>query len=755
MLRRSMTSPPSTAFPVPGRLLASAGLPRRVFEALEMALELVAERITTPLAHALPALADQVSAIGDFGARHRVNIDAVDASTRLTRDGGAMTRLFLGFIERELAALRDPRPEPAPSADDAPVQLPSFSNLRLVDEDEDDTATVIGAIALRHESRASLPLQLLCQRFGVLAASPAFESATVPVGPRRLAELLAEATAAAGFGLQLTAAVLRHFDRHVLSAYPDFVETLNGLLSRLGVMPGLSYVPLRSRPRPAETREGAAERGLPTFETVPVEPHHAHARTLAGADGADLGFDEADPAAFDLLRQMLAARRGLAERFRRSGPASRPAPQIDHRAVVDLLDQADPAHPPGDFEAVRQWLLLQARQHRGEAVALNAADADTLELLGLLYGRIADDVRPGTAAAAMLDQLRLPLARLALRDRGFFVHASHPARQLLNAVAEAGAVWQSPEDVDPQFLLHVEHAVQAVARAREDVEAGFSKAADALDAQQQAQTRRAEMAERRSVEAARGKERLAVARRRATDVIDNAISGLKLPVFHRNMLRQAWADVLTLAHLRHGEEAEEWLTLVGDTRDLALAGATGEPAPEALAAQVEQWLVTVGHHMEDAARIARILTASAEEERDDAASRTELAMRLKARARLGEENDVAATTLPPRSAAEESAYRRLRTLPFGTWMTFKADDGSIARRRLAWWSPTTDAALFVNSRGQRAVETTLDAVAREVAADRARVVTGDAGLVDRAWRGVVRSLRSVVRGPAPGREAVP
>jgi hypothetical protein len=275
-----------------------------------------------------------------------------------------------------------------------------------------------------------------------------------------------------------------------------------------------------------------------------------------------------------------------------------------------------------------------------------------------------------------------------------------------------------------------------------------------LEAQQQASARRAEMAERRSVEAARGKERLAVARRRATAVIDTAIGDLRLPVFHRGMLRQAWADVLTLAHLRHGEEAEEWISLVGDTRDLVLAGAHKVPAPDGLAAQVEQWLVTVGHHEEDAARIARILTASSEEERDDAASRTELAMRLKARARLGEDATAEAPLAAPRTASEEAAYARLRMVPFGTWIAFKGEDGATSRRRLAWWSPTTDAALFVNQRGQRVAESTLDAVARDIAAGRAAIVPADeGGLVDRAWQAVVRSLRAFVPGERGARAA--
>lgn len=750
MLPHAMSSLPSSALPPSGQLLANAGLPRRVLEALELTLDLVVEHVTTPLARSLPALADHVATLNDFGAHHRVTFDVVDPPRRLLRDGDAMTRLFLGCIERELAALRDPPSERPAHPEFAPARS---NELRLVDEEEDDAATIIGSLALRHESRSALPIQLLCQRFGVLAASPAFEAGTLPVGPRRLAELLAEAATVAGFGTQLTAAVLREFDRVVLGSYTGFSETLNGMLSRLGIMPGLTYVPLRSRPRSAaDAREEARGTEAPAVDGREAQVHAAPLATASALPGAgqDLAGSAVAPPSFELVRELLAARRGLADRFRQrtAAPASRA--QLDTRAALDMLATAEGAPAEGDFESLRHWLLLRARHRRGEAVTLSPADTDAFELLDLLYAQIAGQMQPGLPASRMLDQLRLPLARLALSSEEFFVSPAHPARHVLDAVAESAAADLAPEDVDPQYLSQVQQVVEEVARSQADPETAFTRAAEMLDAQQQAFARRVEMAERRSVEAARGKERLAVARRRAGAVIDAAMSDLRLPVFHRNMLRQAWSDVLTLAHLRHGEEAEEWISVVGDTRDLALAGAGRGEAPEGLAAQVEQWLVTVGHHAEDAGRIARILTASQEEERDDAASRTELAMRLKARARLGEDAIGEQTAQAPRTAAEDAAYARLRQLPFGSWMTFKSESGADVRRRLAWWSPTTDAVLFVNQRGQRVAESTMDALARELAAGRAAIVPADgAGAVDRAWRAVVRSLRSVVPG-APG-----
>src|SRR5690606_41957745 len=87
-------------------------------------------------------------------------------------------------------------------------------------------------------------------------------------------------------------------------------------------------------------------------------------------------------------------------------------------------------------------------------------------------------------------------------------------------------------------------------------------------------------------------------------------------------------------------------------------------SPE-LTAHVESSLSQVGYHDDEASVIAQRLTASADDDDDDPASRTELAMKLKARVRLGEDKvRTEKPKLPPRTADEQSQYDQLRVLPF-------------------------------------------------------------------------------------------
>ena len=88
---------------------------------------------------------------------------------------------------------------------------------------------------------------------------------------------------------------------------------------------------------------------------------------------------------------------------------------------------------------------------------------------------------------------------------------------------------------------------------------------------------------------------------------------------------------------------------------------------------------------------------------DDASSRTELTMRLKAQARLGEDMPGKKAQAHPadlhRAGAAASACSRRRPAP---WFEFVIDpQGEKVKRRLAWFSTATGAALFVNQRGQK------------------------------------------------------
>ncbi len=485
-----------------------------------------------------------------------------------------------------------------------------------------------------------------------------------------------------------------------------------------------------------------------------VQQQTTHTAWLGQADNRSPPLDDSD--SVDLLQQLLNGRRVLINKL---GPESRTEhlKEMDTKEVVAALgamrDEGLSSNKR-NLADIKQALLAQVRQQRGHGASLLPRDSDTFELLDMLYAQVEREVRVDAPATALLRKLQMPLLQVALQDRGFFTRAQHPARQLLNAVAESGARWLGEDDVDPQLLLPLQDAVDHVAKHYDGDAAVFDASNRELQAQLQTLARKAETAERRHVEAARGKEKLEIAKRLAATTIAGIIGEQRLPRFVRALLNQAWADVLTLTLLRQGAESEDWPRQLEVTRRIVASCGSGtrEVDPE-LCIHIEAALALVGYHAEEAMVIARRLTSSVEDDAGDPASRTELTMRLKTRVRLGEDAvEKPKADLPPRTPAEQAQHEELRVMPYGTWIEFVINQqGDVVRRRMSWYSPMTDNALFVNQRGRRVGEQTLDSVARMLASGQARIVVAGTGhLIDRAWQATLNTLRNFAgRGDGP------
>ena len=516
-----------------------------------------------------------------------------------------------------------------------------------------------------------------------------------------------------------------------------------------GILPSLSYVPIRVRATAQADADaataGKASGNLRRRRNESGEPSRTYTGWLGQADSETAAFDEG--AAFGLLQQLLSGRRELIGKLRPDQHSGN-REQLGTDEVVGALGGLREAAATGGMRNlldIKQAMLAQVRQERGHGASFSPEDSDTFELLDMLYHQIEREVRSDAPATELLRKLQLPLLRVALQDRAFFVRAQHPARQLLNAVAESGARWLDEDDLDPQLLQPLQQAVNSVVSNYDGDASVFDTSNRELQVQLQNLTRKAEMAERRHVEAARGKEKLEVAKRRAEETITDLVGEQRLPKFVRALLNQAWADVLTLTLLRQGAESKEWERQLEMTRRIvATCGrSAGTPDPD-LATHIEAALAQVGYHTEEAAAIARRLTSALEDE-EDPASRTELTMRLKARVRLGEDSaDSHKPEATPRTPAEQGQYDQLRVMPYGTWIEFITNQqGDVVRRRLSWYSPVTDKALFVNQRGQRVGEQSLDSVARMLTLGQAKIVAADRGrLVDRAWQATLNALRS-------------
>lgn len=802
-----MPSPmPSSPPPMPEDTarFAAVDAPPRVRRLLGALLALSRQSLTAPLTLTVVELERELLREAERARNSQVQADLLAQARQIHPFAEGFSHRFLEHLAQALAALFAPASE-APAAAEPP--RPSMSALTLVNDTDIDRDIVLNEIMRREILRSANALQLLGQRLAVLAAAPALDAEHVPFGPVILCGIVRRIGDEGGLELEAQLALYRSFERQVLERLGELLERANVLLSHEGVLPGLVYTPYLARSaatRRIVTQPGRSQAGAARARTTPVTSWNGASSTAASSWSAmmqaELGghpaqngapqppplptgapdqpatappvVDLAAPAMSALHELLAGARQAMAAEVAPSHRPEAPLPGAavaDERAVAGGTADAN-AVPSAMVDAIlgqlqariaggatsrsmsdlQTALLTQLRAEHGEQAALTVKDGDTLDLLGLLFQQIRQEQRPQTAGNDLVGRLQVPLARAALADPGFFVRDEHPARELLNTIAELGASGLQEDDLDPQLVQKLERTVDTVVAQYHDDPAVFAAANEEVQQHFRAAAHKAELAERRHVEAARGKERLEVARQQAAALIEQACAQDQPPRFVQTLLRQAWADVLTLAQLRHGEDSALWQQRLQQTA--RITAVTAQPpggehaADDVLFGEIEAAVVQIGCHHDEARAIARRLSTPGGE--DDSTSRTELSARLKARTRLGEQAEAHDTRrLAPlaRSNVEEDCYRQLRTLPFGTWFEFISNQqGDLHRQRLSWYSLVTEHALFVNPRGQKVAEYTLDTLARLMALEQARIVTEDKGrLIDRAWQATLRTLRSL------------
>lgn len=738
--------------------LAASDLPPRVRELLGALIGLCRQTLAAPLILTVEALEQTLLHDADRARNPQLQAELMAQRGQLHAFSGHFADRMLDAVADALIRLREPTAHFNPGS--TPPPLPGMLGLSLVDEHEVDRDLLLTEMVRRETLRSTNTLNLLGQRLGVLAAAPAFEADTLPLAPQALCAMLRRIAEQDSLTVDVQLALYRSFERQVLERLGDILDRANALLAQHGVLPGLVYTPYLARS--SSTRRIITQSVGGGRATQPAK---RAAAPLTGWNGSapagswsslvqDAFQDDSTAGAAlpGLTTSTGSALHALLQQARHASaaPADRDAvPSAAVDAVLARLQaQSSAATGVGDLQAA---VVAQLRSEHGTQAQLGSHDRDSLDLLRMLMQQVQQQQRPDPVPAALLARLQVPLARAAMADPGFFVRDEHPARELLNQIAEVGANWLGDDDVDPQLLQRMAQSVQGLlgqdARAPET----FASANEEVQQHQRAAAHRAELAERRHVEAARGKERLELARRQASAQIDQCCDAQEPPRFVQTLLRQAWSDALTLTRLRHGDDSPQWQERLQQTQRIATITAQPVDAPggtdATLAAEVEAALLQVGYHAEEAAAVARRLATPGGE--DESTSRTELSARLKARARLGEHAGTAAGTTPatPRSSAEEAAYQQLSSLPFGSWFDIDTGDGTLRRQRLSWYSLLTGHALLVNPRGQKIADTDLDTLARQISAGQAQLVTEDkARLVDRAWEASLGALRALAAG---------
>jgi hypothetical protein len=691
-------------------------------------LEPLLRNVLDDLQHELLRIAQQSSG---GQAQH----EAMEALHELKRARPRFQNQLMVLLEDRFAALGRSRPDVDHDA------AHDTDGLSLVDPKEFDQAMALEDLATRTELHAGSAIFDLCHRYAVLLAAPPLDSEALPPGPTVMASVLGQAAASLGLTHDHRLLFYRLCDRRLFGAAESFYGRLNEHLKASGILPDLrSYLPKRAASSapppevPAETQESAPIAPAANF-TPPPGMRELH--DLLGArrhalypEAAEVASQAAQFASMPELQEALAALQAL--------PSRKVGPGAGENLARELVAE------------------LQRKAPAGKAPQLHPEHRDALELVGLLYDQLLTETRSEGSAQQLLSDLQVPLLRVALSDSDFFTVRNHPARRLLNLVLETANLWldRSDDSFDTALNQRLQRSVQRVAAEFQGDIGVIEREAEDLDSHLRLLSRRAEIAERRQVEAAQGRDRLRNARGTAAAAVRKRVAGHKTTPLIRALLENAWTDALTLTLLREGENSEAYRRRVADVDQLL--GSPVERDDIKLAADLTHGLTQVGLQATEADQIARYALDMPQRAATQAAtpspSQTELLIRLKSRHKADEEEAASpAEAVQQRklslTPSESRALATLKQLSFGSWLEFTINQqGHTVARKLAWFAPSSGRCLLVNARGVASPERSLEQIARKMARGQVRVMPRqDGGMIDRAWNALVERLRKFGR----------
>ena len=255
----------STQLSATPKTLAAMTLPRRVRRALENQLQTANADLNRQLQVVLQETGLELGRQAEHASDHNVQASLFESIRKLRGAEAGFSDQFARSLEATLAALRAPRVSRRLEELALPAQ-----GLSLVEDVEMDEGAVLGSIAARGDSRNSLALQLMGYRFGVLAGGPAFDAEHLPLGPHALCHALRSACDWLMLSMDARLLLYRQFEKVAMAHYPALLETLNARLVGDGILPHLSFVPVRMRAatpgigRGSESAAAVATRSAPT-----------------------------------------------------------------------------------------------------------------------------------------------------------------------------------------------------------------------------------------------------------------------------------------------------------------------------------------------------------------------------------------------------------------------------------------------------------------------------------------------------------
>lgn len=222
---------------------------------------------------------------------------------------------------------------------------------------------------------------------------------------------------------------------------------------------------------------------------------------------------------------------------------------------------------PGQMPVAELGILRELKA-QGLAQSSNQVDSMTIDIVAMLFDYVFEDKSVPDTIKALIARLQIPMLKVAILDKTFFSQKSHPARQLLDILAEASVCYADEASKEDPLYKKTEMLIE---RIQSQFETDLNVFADAIVEFQSFLAERETANEafvQKSAQVLHENERREMARMVAQDETERRANTPDLPTPVSAMLRGPWTRALERIYLREAGRGEEFIHSLGTADDL-------------------------------------------------------------------------------------------------------------------------------------------------------------------------------------------
>jgi hypothetical protein len=646
--------------------------------------------------------------------------------------------------------------------------------LSLVEPEELEELLACEQMSSAIERRHADAQSQLDRRIAVLIGLAEVSTCGNPIGPQHLCAAFRFALSTVDMRIQARLVLYKLFEREAQTVHGQLLHEANLRLHQAGVV--VDALPIA--PQQRAQREPAA-----AAETPIQEPPQAIRRAAGISSGQLEAPVEPIDDLFAAVQEIFAAYLSAQRQTSAANPGAAPRPSLGGRGALTALSVLQHEIPSSVMRAVDDpqlslcTLLKNELLGKAERMGLSPPNSQMVEqdeqaifLVGMLFDVLLGQRSYERAVREQFVRLSVPYAKAAMLDQKLFAQKTHPARRLLNALAEACDGNHGESAAERELLTRVTGvADRLLAEFNEDI-AIFSEIEQEFRSFLEQYRRRIELAERRATEAQRGRERLDEARIGASMELALLMGAREAPPAIEQFLSRYWTHHLAVVSLRDGVDSPRFVEAKTAGEMLwrsFLDCENGAEPPADLHSRLLPVLASSGVAGEAAADVM------------EAVDWVLQALRLGRREQIRDHSlpdfqnpSAAVASTPAESAAAEAGsaggnpelevvggtdtldfdpkdVERIRSLEVGCWVEFVEADGSSQPAKLSWISPISSRLLFVNRRGLRLCATSAEELAVMMRQGKLILREVDSAF-ERAMSQVLGKLRDAVPGSKAG-----